>query len=283
MPVWVRAVLALDRAGARIENLRAGLRDEAMLSWLPAEERAALTAAIYAEIPTYLPGGHRFESGLFTWEHRVLAHPSFPRSGRVLLGAAGAGRELVALVQRGFEVVAFDPCEPYARAASDVAPAGKAKVVCASYADLVEAASGRGGPLAAVVSGTAFDAVILGWGSFSHVLPSSARVELLRALRRLAPRAPVVVSFGLRGDPAVAQPGQGRVRRTLRRLFAALGAPHAAEDSDHFFSHLGFFAHLSHEDLQSLSDQAGYEITLFEENPYAYALLSPKGPRPGVP
>ena len=106
------------------QNLREGIRDELLLAWIPPAERVALTAALYAGQSTYLPGGPRFEGGLFAWEERALE--AFPRSGRVLLGAAGAGRELGALVARGFEVVAFDPCQPFVDAARGVAPRDRA-------------------------------------------------------------------------------------------------------------------------------------------------------------
>ncbi len=282
VPLWVRALVALDRTAARMESVRAGIRDEALLAWIPAAERASLTTSIYEEQRTYFPGGIRFDGGLFTWELRVLASPRFPRSGRVLLGAAGAGRELVALVDRGFEVVAFDPCEPFADAARSIAPRDKANVIHASYDDLIAAAAGRGGPLADAVKGKPFDAVILGWASLSHVMPSSARVDLFRALRVLAPDAPVLASFGLTSDPGTPAAGKGRVRRTLRRVFAALGAKGVAEDTDHFFSHIGFFAYLSHEEVRDLASRSGYEIALFEDTPYAYALLVPALPAKGT-
>src|SRR5262249_22445928 len=151
----------------------------------------ALTAFVYADQRTYLPGGARFQGGLFGWERRALDAPVFPRSGRVLIGAAGAGRELCALVERGFSVVAFDPCAPFADAARKAAPRDGATVVQASYEDLVDAVEGRGGPLELLRAEPPFDAVVLGWGSFSHVMPASARLALLRALRVLAPRGPV--------------------------------------------------------------------------------------------
>ncbi len=112
VPLWVKALLAVDRATLRLDSLRDGVRDELLLAWIRHEDRAGLTAAVYAEQGTYLPGGHRFQSGLFPWERRAFDLPIFPRSGRVLIGAAGAGRELVALEERGFSVVAFDPCAP---------------------------------------------------------------------------------------------------------------------------------------------------------------------------
>ncbi|MFT3775551.1 MAG: nucleotidyltransferase family protein [Minicystis sp.] len=275
VPLWVRALLAVDHAAFRVENLREGLRDELLLAWIPPVHRASLTAALYSDQSTYLPGGHRFQAGLFPWEKRVIDGDCFPRSGRALVGAAGAGREMMALVERGFEVVAFDPCQPFVDAARTVAPPGRATVVQASYADLVDAANGRGGPLAGAVAGGPFDAVVLGWGSLSHVMPSSARSDLLRAVRAVAPRAPVLASFAL--EPEKAQPltGKGRVRDGLRRAFAALRAPGVSEVGDHFFPNTGFFSYLGSDEVVRLAWEAGYEVPLFEDAPYAHAVFVP--------
>jgi len=277
VPLWARALLAGDRLGTRVANLRASVSDEALLAWIPPERRGAVTAAMYSDLPTYLPGGRRFDTGLFSWEKRVLAMPAFPRSGRMLLGAAGAGRELVELIERGFDVVAFDPCEPFVDAMRRLVPAGSsAQVACASYEDLIDAAMGRGGPLAPMLAGRPFDAVILGWGSLSHVMPSSARFELLRVLRALAPEAPVLASF-LKADARRPGEGKGRVRDGLRRAFAALGAPGVSEDGDHFLTSTGFFSYLDREELQRIASETGYQVALFEDAPYPHLLLVPGG------
>ena len=276
VPLWVRALLTADFVADRTMNVLASVRDEALLAWIPPEDRPSLTAAVYADLPTYLPGGKRFKSGLFSWEARILSSPPFPKSGRILLGAAGAGRELVALVERGFEVVAFDPCLPFADAARSIVPREKAEVVHASYGDLVDAAHGRGGVLAPLCRGKRFDAVVLGWGSLSHVMPSSSRVELLRAVRELAPDAPVLASFGLVTDPLAVGAGKGRVRNALRRAFVALGAPGTSEDRDHFLTTTGFFSYLTHDELARLAWDAEYEVALFEEAPYPHAVLLPR-------
>ena len=276
VPRWVRALLLIDRAALRVENLREGLRDELLLAWIRPEDRGALTAAIYADQSTYLPGGDRFEGGLFAWEKRALESPRFPRSGRVLVGAAGAGREVAALVDWGYEVVAFDPCRPFVEAARDVGSPGRVTVVQAAYADLEAALSGSG-PLAGPCAGPPFDAVVLGWGSLSHVMPAAERAALLRALRSLAPRAPVFASFALEAEGARPAPGKGRVRDGLRRLFGALGAPGSSEVGDHFYPSGGFFSSLRREEVLELARGAGYEVAIFEDAPYAHALLVPTG------
>ncbi|UQA55313.1 class I SAM-dependent methyltransferase [Polyangium aurulentum] len=278
-PRWVRALLALDKVASRIDAVREGLRDEVLLAWIPLEDRAAITGALYGGQGTYLPGGHRFESGLFGWEKRALDAPAFPRTGRVLVGAAGAGRELVALLDRGYEVTAFDPCAPFVTHAREVARGRPATVLCGSYADLVLAAESGAGPLASIAQGPPFDAVILGWGSFSHVLPSSERLALLRSVRRLAPRAPVLLSFMLRPDSSAPPESKGRVRDALRRAFSAMGAPGVSESGDHFFPDSGFFSYLMPDEIPRVAWDAGYEVALFEDGPYPHALFVPLATR----
>jgi len=274
-PLWVRALLAWDRLALRADNIRESIIDEALLAWICPEDRAAVTSLVYAAQESYLPGGLRFQSGLFAWERSALDSPLFPRSGRVLLGAAGAGRELTALLDRGFEVVAFEPCAPFADAARALSAGARATVFQAAYADLVRAVEGRGGPLASIREGPPFDAILLGWGSFSHVMPASERFALLRALRGVGPRAPILMSFALEPEPGSVPPGKGRVRGALQRLFAALGAPGVSEQGDHFLSNGGFFSFLSRDELVRLAFDARYEVALFEDLPYPHAILVP--------
>jgi hypothetical protein len=275
VPLWVRALLAAERAALRLDNAREGLRDELLLAWVRPEDRPALTAALYSEISSYLPGGERYEGGLYPWEKRALSTNHFPTSGRALVGAAGAGREVHALVERGFEVVAYDPCGPFVEAGRAVAPAGRVSWTQATYADLVDAAAGRGGPLASLHGAAPFDLVILGWGSLSHVLPARARVDLLRAVRALAPRAPVLLSFALEPGGLPKRPTKGRVREALRAAFRALGAPGASEVGDHFFASTGFFSYLDAEEVHGLAAETGYVVPIFEEDPYAHAVFVP--------
>jgi hypothetical protein len=284
VPLWVRAFLAADRLAARAANVREGLRDELFLALIPPSERADLTAALYAEQRTYLPGGHCFQSGLFAWEKRVFDSDLFPKSGRILLGAAGAGRELVALLDRGFRVVAFDPCEAFVNAARRVLAsspehAASSTIIRASYGDLARAATTGAGPLAFLTTAPAFDAVVLGWGSLSHVLPSSERAALFEALRSIAPSAPVLASFALEPDSSAPPGSKGRVRDALRRLFAAMGAPGPSEAGDHFYPDGGFFSNLSRDEVVAIGFRAGYEVALLEDAPYPHAVLVPHGSR----
>jgi hypothetical protein len=269
---WVRGFLWLDAAVQRAVNLQDSVRDELFLAWVPQNERTTLTTRLYSHEASYLPGHGHVERGLFPAEEYALrARPLAPGS-RILLGAAGTGRELVALVERGYDVVAFDPCASFANAARSIAP--HVKFVDASYADVVHAVSSGTGPLAFLNDGPPIDAVLFGWGSLSHVLPHAERVQLLSALRRLAPRAPIFASFLYRPDTTDFT--RGRARNALKRIFTTLGAPNTSEKGDHFSPYIGFFSALGREEIDLLAAESGYELLHFDAGADAYAVFEPK-------
>ena len=199
-----------------------------------------------------------------------------PRSGRVLLSAAGGGRELSALLDRGYDVFAFEPVGSLVESARSIgAGAGsKAVVVQASYQDLVARAAGQSGPLDALVG--KFDLCVLGWGGLSHLTEPGAVLEALRAVRALAPDAPVIASFLLRTKGTAEVKGGGRkLRRGLRRAFGAAGAPTVPEGLQFGTAH-GFFYAFSRDEFSELCERAGYGVALTGELPHPYALLVPR-------
>ncbi|HUF28539.1 MAG TPA: class I SAM-dependent methyltransferase [Gemmatimonadaceae bacterium] len=272
LPPWIRAVLALDRAVEAAAGRVAALRDELLLAWVAPERRDSITEALYAIQASYAPGGNTYEQGLFDWEQAALEHAAFPRRGRVLVGGAGGGRELAALRARGFEVVGFDPCEPLVqRGRASLGAEGPLPFLRGSYDDLVRAARGEPSSLAPLLAHAPFDAVILGWGSFSYLGSRDEALALLRALRQLAPAAPVLASF-LR--PHEEEPSA--MRRRVRRLFARLGAPARALPGDAFTPWAGFHRVTALDEIPPLAAQAGYEVLVLRAGWYAHALLRPK-------
>jgi hypothetical protein len=269
---WARGFLWLDGALARFVNLQESLRDELFLAWIPPSERTSITTALYSREASYLPGRGHVERGLFPAEEYAFRTRPLAVGSRILLGAAGTGRELVTLTERGYEVVAFDPCAEFVEAARTVAP--NSQITVASYADVVRAASTGEGPLAFLRSGPQFDAIMFGWGSLSHVLPHAERVALFSALRKLAPNAPVFVSFLFR--PESADFNRGRARKAFKRLFQRLGAPTTSEKGDHFSPYIGFFSALGKDDIDSLAAETGYDIVFFDAGADAYAVFEPK-------
>ncbi|MDW8248241.1 MAG: hypothetical protein RMJ98_02915 [Myxococcales bacterium] len=265
MQWWVRWILKVGRASEQVHRSVLLLQDLLLTARLSLPERQALTLELYQKSSTYTPGGTAFDQGLFSWEKQVFENPTWPSSGRILVGAAGAGREALALVQRGYQVVAFEPCIPLADAGRRLANDTLGLTFhSGSYADLIAAVERREGPLTPLVHGT-FDGVVLGWGSLSHLLDAQQRAVLLRTLPRLCPRGPVLASF------LVDWPRGGWEQR-LRATFLPGEAPS-------FFSpEAGFFHLFTREEVEALARGAGYQLRHYQEDPYPHALLelSPK-------
>src|SRR5258706_2663543 len=90
-------------ATSLIQGLALGLLTNTELERLT-EYRYATCFSSYAE-ESYV------NSGLFIWEREAIQR-YFPPGGRVLVAAAGAGREMIALTRAGFVVDGFDCCPP---------------------------------------------------------------------------------------------------------------------------------------------------------------------------
>jgi hypothetical protein len=272
LPLWYRALLWTDRLAWSAYRAEAITRDELLRAWLPRELRDVATADAYRKQSTYLPGGNNYEKGLFGWEKNVIDGPDFPKSGRLLLGAAGGGRELRELLVRGYDVVAFEPNETLRAGAQEAAREfGGRTVIDANYEDLVRAATTGTGPLAGVLDAP-FAATILGWGSLTHVLDPKDHLALLEALRVVAPRAPVLISMFLRNENA-ARGKSDRLREALRSAFARMGGRGAAEGLA-FEPTGGFVYCFTETELHRLAFESGYQARL-SSDPFPHALLVP--------
>src|SRR5262245_21966636 len=66
-------------------------------------------ALAYDHQDIYRAGAKAFRSTLFPFEERVISRHFPEPPGTVLVGAAGGGREALALASLGYDVVAFEP------------------------------------------------------------------------------------------------------------------------------------------------------------------------------
>jgi SAM-dependent methyltransferase len=277
--LWVRLFDFTGRLVSAGERFHRMLREETLVAWLDPGLRPEVNRRVYELQTAYRPGGFHFERGLFDWEEKLMSASPFPEQGRLLLGGAGAGRELAPLCRRGFQIVAFEPAPELAAAARAVArDYPGAAVVQASYEDLVDAVARGSGPLVGAVRGHAFDAVILGWGSFSHVLDPARQKRLLEASRQLSPSGPLLLSY----FAASAEGGRlERLRVRLRRLLATTGARNAGDAGRvRFLESSGFVCFHTREEIAHLASDAGYRIALFGSSALDYALLVPREAAP---
>lgn len=272
---WVRALLVADRAVHSSVRLAALLRAELLLAALDEDERAAVNAEVFSAEDTYAPGGSAFERGLFEWEREALAHQAFPRGGRVLLGGAGGGRELLALAEMGYAVDAFEPAPTLVHALSaQAARCADSRALNGGYAELVRAARGEGGPLACL-RGRGFDGVLLGWASFSHVTSDEGREALLLAIASLAPRAPVLLSYLGPDDDGRLNGRVEALRAPVRAGLSRVFRREAAGEGEGFVPGAGFFRRTRPDELVALAESCGYAVAMHAQEPYPHALLTP--------
>ena len=151
--------------------------------------------------------------GLFEWE-RLAIDEHFPKEGRVLITSAGGGREALALLERGWNVTALECTDSLAdglvRRLEPFVRSGRARTLCAPPDEV----PGGGDP---------FDAAIVGWGGYTHMISRERRVRFLERLRGvLKPGAPALVSFhgtsrghgrAARAASAIANLSRGILRR----------------------------------------------------------------------
>lgn len=273
---WVRALLLADRVVHSSVRAAALLRSELLLAALDEAERAAVNARVFSAEDTYAPGGPMYERGLFAWEREVIAHQAFPRSGRVLLGGAGGGRELVALAAQGYAVDAFEPAPVLAHALAELTTSRpNTRALNGGYSELVRAARGEGGPLGCLCD-QRYDAVILGWASFSHLCSDDAREALFEALRALAPRAVVLVSYLGADDDGRLNGRVEALRGPLRAGLARVFRRGACVEGEGFAPGAGFFRRTTPDAFEALVEGAGYSPLLHTQEPYPHALLAPR-------
>jgi|LNFM01.1.fsa_nt_gb hypothetical protein len=277
VPLWVRALQRADRVAWYAYHGYEVLREELLFAYVDPSDRASVIQRAYEAQEAYLPGGATFERGLFSWEQSLLDRPEVPRSGRVLLAAAGGGREVKGLCERGYDVRAFEPNPVLRRGAEQVATSLGARVYNGVFADLSQAVRGEG-PLAALREEGPYALVVLGWGSITHVLEDRERVELLESVRALAPTAPVITSFFLRPERSATAPKAKteRLRALLRGAFAKAGAHNRSIPEGLAYEAGGGFVYaFTESEVQSMAHRAGYAVQQFAEAPFPHALLVP--------
>ncbi len=181
-----RYLASRDRFG-RFVGFLWGCFEGAWLGLLTRDELHALDEHYYDLSSEYQTDAWNCQ-GLFTWEGDLIgAH--FPADGRLLVLAAGGGREVLALQEKGYAVDGYE-CHP--------------KLV--AYANRLLQSDGH--PPAVGLSprdwcppliGT-YDGLVVGWGSYMLIQGRPRRVALLQSLRQhVRPGTPVLLSFFHRG------------------------------------------------------------------------------------
>jgi hypothetical protein len=122
-----------------------------------------------------------------------------------------------------------------------------------------------------LTDGRHFDAVILGWASLSHVHDGHELQGLFAAVRKIAPRAPILFSF-MAGDDNDLDGRLGDLRRWVRKTLT----PEAPQDAVRtFLPWAGFITlHREHE-LRQIVERAGYRVGFFSRAECSHAVCVP--------
>lgn len=250
-----RVSTAARRAVAAVDGVVAGFVDAA----LSADEKTALGVRLYDASSSYREPG-----ALFEWE-RAWFDARLPRCEgtrpRVLVGGCGAGREVIALRDRGFDVVGFEP-------------AASLRALAMARCPDVPIRAHTWESWAAGAPGT-WDAIVFGWGSLSHVLDPAARRAAINAAHRSCPDGPILLSYWARTFDPVG--GARRAGARLGGLAARARRVSASPSGDVWQPSTGFVHPFSADELQELAAGAGRELVR-EGGPgdYPHATLLPR-------
>lgn len=260
---WVRVNRSVDRAQAIVQQATSGFLGAAFTT----AELNDLGLRLYGAAP----GVYSALRGLMEWETAWYdaSLPSPPAT--ILVTAAGSGREAAALVARGYTVDALEPEPGFAAVCASVP--GLRDFVTADHNQLASAVLDGISDPAAVLGGRTYDGVIIGWGSFTHLLDQAGRIRLLQAAGCLTPTGPVLLSFFAKGTRALPP---SRLRSLSRaaglRLARLRHVEPGAEAGDGIVWHLGFVHSFAEEDIEALARSVGRHAD-YASSPYGHATL----------
>jgi hypothetical protein len=207
-------------------------------------------------------GGERFywtdeynTRGLWDWEKRVVER-EFTHCKKLLVAAAGGGREVIGLRRMGFEVDGFESDPGLVSYANELlGRLGMASELQLAPWDHCPDLDGK------------YDAVVVGWGAYMLIRGKGSRVRFLRELReRVAVGAPILVSFYTRT-------GKGRGFRavaTIGNMLARAVGRDPVETGDALIPNYCHF--FSQEELESELVEGGFEPISFESAEYGHSV-----------
>jgi hypothetical protein len=222
----VRWFKQADQWFTRWISIAGALHEGFWLGFLSADDLDAVTAGHYRQSQEYASPEHN-RRGLFDWETAVV-NQYFQPGSRILVAAAGGGREVLALRRAGFQAEGFD-CNPTLVQAGDAVFDGlgesRGVILCAA---------------GEVPSGPAhYQGFIVGWSGYTHIPTRRRRIAFLEGLRhRALPGAPILVSFFPRDRSSQYENLNYWTARVSRFLFR--GRKEESEPGDHLgwcFSH----------------------------------------------
>ena len=246
-----KAFAVADRWFHRLVNLEKALYKGFWLGCLGPDDRNAVTTACYRGSRNILSAEY-IQSGLFEWE-ASLVERYFLKGSRILVAAAGTGREILALRKAGFSAEGFE-CN--------------LNLVAAGHKVFQQIGEKNGiafCPPDDVPQGPRiYEGLIVGWGGYMHIPTRLRRIRFLQALRKRAlPQCPLLISVFIRSRSSRYDTITWRTANMCRLVFRARSKPlEPGDDLD-----LGYFIHrFSRADLETELNAAGFGMLHYGED-----------------
>ena len=237
-----------DQWFTRLASMAGAIHEGFWLGYLSADDLDAITGDHYRESKEYASPEHN-QRGLFDWEAAAVDQYFQPGS-RILVAAAGGGREVLALRRAGFQAEGFDCSLALVQASGAIFDEFR-EPRSVSYC-----ASGE------VPSGPAlYQGLIVGWSGYTHIPTRQRRIAFLQNLRsRALPGAPILISFFPR-EASRCESLNYWTARASRFLFRGRD-----EDSE-IGDHLGFcFTHIfTRQEVEEELRAAGFRPVFYSE------------------
>jgi hypothetical protein len=209
------------------------------------------------ESSTYGEPAYNTASGLWLWEREAIRR-FFPPAGRLVVGAAGSGREMIALERAGYSVDGFECAHTLVKAGQTIlrdancqgrllwAPAGTVPALDGPY-----------------------DGAIMGWSGYMYIPLRAQRVKLLRDLRGLLrPGAALLISFETRERCERRMYWSARGANWIRKIRGV--KPVAVGDRvDNGFKHW-----FNRDDIAAEMAEAGLRMEIYSTDGYGWAVGS---------
>jgi SAM-dependent methyltransferase len=195
-------------------------------------------------------------AGLWPWEAAAVER-FFGGCESILIGAAGGGRELIALARRGLKVDGFDCSREFVEIGRQLlAEESIEALLSESLPDRVPAELG------------VYDGLIFGWGAYMHICTRSARIRFLQEFRRhVRAGGPLLVSFLTRGSESRKAAQIFEIARRVRRT---RGVTDGIELGDVLSG--GFTHWFTRDEIESEFDESGFRLESYAEHPYGHAI-----------
>jgi len=258
-----------------MEDLIAGVS----MAALDTENRRRLTTAVYGARKDY-----KLE-GMFEWEEKWFSSDLPAPPAKILLGGAGSGREIHHLSRLGYRIVAFDPVPSFVHhGIGRLQPNQCEAFLVGSFEDLASPSKEAARAFENDVKDLSpYDAVVCGWGSFTHIGTDVQRISLLKQFKKVCPNGPVLLSFWMRGEDAEIRKGRAwklgwKIGRLLANQMDAIEPPNPG---DWFLGNAGFGHFFTLEEIKELAATTGYELSRSPGGTYIgtfpHATLRPAG------